>query len=370
MTTIHTARPVLPTDDQGLIQAHLEGVEGAFDELFRRYHPRLVTYLHHRVSDASAADDLAQETLIRAMHALERFDTSRPVWPWLRRIATNAAIDWGRARSRARTLTQTLAHEPALPVEGPDFGEREILLDALSAVPDRQRHALEKCYIEGWRPVDVAADFGVGSNAFEQLLHRARGNLRRAYLRNDRDGRAAGVIWLAMAAQPLLRPLLRATEAVRRLGPTGVRTAEVAIATLTVGAVVAIGGQTAPQPMAMSPEAAPRMPAVSVPALPDDLDAPSSAEGIAPVAETPPTAAAPVATVPSGAGRAAPAAVAAPQGPESPGTGPSTTQPTTLAPPAEANRPADPPQSAPEAIGGCGSLVRGVICDATGALSS
>ena len=370
MTAVHPGQHTLPDDDSGLIEAHLIGIEGAFDELFRRYHPRLVTYLTHRVGDAATADDLAQESLIRAMHALERFDTSRPVWPWLRRIATNAAIDWSRSTTRARMLVNTLSLEPARTHEGPDFGEREVMARAMEAVPDRQRHALEKCYVEGWRPVDVADQFGVGSNAFEQLLHRARRNLRRAYVRQDDGGdRAAGFIWLAMLASPFARAL----NAVRRLGVAGPRVLEVAAASVAIGAVVAVGPTGAPAPRTVVEAPVDRVERTT--AAPD---APTAAlpSAVSDVVDTVEAAAAPVGAPapapPSGAGRPAPVA------PDAPAADAGAQRP--VAPPlddtpldrgAEPDSPSAPedPQSVPELIGGCGSAVRGALCTTIGVVS-
>lgn len=368
MTAVHPGQHTLPDDDSGLIEAHLVGIEGAFDELFRRYHHRLVTYLTHRVGDAATADDLAQESLIRAMHALERFDTSRPLWPWLRRIATNAAIDWSRSNSRSRMLVNTLSLEPPRTHDGPDFAERELMARAMEAVPDRQRHALEKCYVEGWRPVDVADQFGVGSNAFEQLLHRARRNLRRAYVRQDDGGdRAAGFIWLAMLASPFAR----AFNAVRRLGGAGPRVLEVAAASVAIGAVVAVGPTGTPAPRTVVDAPVERVERTAVPADVQPIDLPAAAADVAGTVDAvaAPAVSDPASAVPSGAGRPAPVA------PDAPPAETAAQQPAAPsfddnpldrdAEPASPTAP-DGPQSFPELIGGCGSAVRGALCTTVG----
>lgn len=369
MTALQEISHDLPDDDTGLVSAHLAGVDGAFDELFRRYHPRLVAFLTHRVRDAAAAEDLAQETLIRALHALDRFDASRPLWPWLRRIASNAAIDMARARSRTDALTAALASHPAeLTADGPDLGEIEVLQRAMAAVPERQRAALQKCYVEGWRPVDVADQFGVGSNAFEQLLHRARRNLRKAYTRHDAPGQAAGFAWLLL----LVRPVVGMADRVRRAAATVPHLAEVAVASVTVTTVLAVAPGPAPAPR--TAVEAPLERTQTVQTSPVEAAAPA-APAVADDTVVDPAAASTVEAeaLPGGAGRPAPAAIPVPApaaatspppgsgGSTGPGLLPAPDQ-GVAAPPAGQDRPG----SAAEAVGGCGSVVRSVVCETVG----
>ena len=69
-----------PADGE-LILGHLGGETGAMEILYRRYFPRLVRLARRRLRDDAAAEDVAQDTILRALHHLERFDRSRPMWP-------------------------------------------------------------------------------------------------------------------------------------------------------------------------------------------------------------------------------------------------------------------------------------------------
>ena len=68
-----------------------------------------------RTGQGTVAEDLAHEAFIRAIVHLESFDTTRPLWPWLKTIALHAAVDWGRQQSRQQQLTDRLGAEPVLP---------------------------------------------------------------------------------------------------------------------------------------------------------------------------------------------------------------------------------------------------------------
>ncbi len=352
---------VLDIEDAELVLAYRAGDVDAFDHLFDRHYPPLVRHLSARFRDPATAEDLAQETMIRAMRAIEAFDCSRPLRPWLRRIADNAAVDLMRSDGRSRALRQALANQPNAPVQedAVDISESDALSRALAEVPDRQRQALLRCYVEGWRPMDAAPEFGVGSNAFEQLLHRARRSLRQAYLRQERGGWAAGVAWagaLVHRLDPMAMRLRRMDVASPSFGQvvaSGVIAASIAV-TVGLGGVpsgapepaVPVGPSTVPTAQAQ-PVQAPAEPGVD-----PVRTTPRPAEGVAGPRLTP-ARPAPVAVQP----------LPDPPAPSSPRL-PVLDPPTDGAGPVLDLPPVDPDmnQSAPEVLGGCGSTVRAVVC--------
>ena len=75
------------------------GSSEALEALFRREWPRAYRAAYLVVHDAAAAEDIAQESFLAAVRALDRFDRRRPFGPWMHRIVVNRAIDAARARS-------------------------------------------------------------------------------------------------------------------------------------------------------------------------------------------------------------------------------------------------------------------------------
>ena len=169
--------------DAELIHAHLSGDPDAFGVLYHRYYSRLVSMLSRRLNDPHAASDIAQETMIKAVERLDRFDTSRPLWPWLRTIATNLSADLVRSRVRL-TYTGRLpdAADPQAESFIDEVAARERLVQALEALPERQKTALVLSYVEGMTTEQVAVTLGIGRTAVDQLLFRARRRLRYSYL--------------------------------------------------------------------------------------------------------------------------------------------------------------------------------------------
>lgn len=193
-----------PTEDGKLVQLHLKGDDSGFETLYRLYFERLVRLCRARGKDQVAAEDLAQETLIRALGSLERFQLDRPMWPWLKTIATRLIIDQSRGRHLELVpdpedgeiyLDDTVAIE-----------ERPLLSAALQALPPRQRVALALRYLDDWSPAEAAEALGMSRPAFDQLLFRARGKLRKEYRRASAERARAplGPRRLEVALWPVL----------------------------------------------------------------------------------------------------------------------------------------------------------------------
>ncbi|MBW3664602.1 MAG: RNA polymerase sigma factor [Actinobacteria bacterium] len=181
--------------DGALARAHLAGQPEAFARLYERFFARLVALCVRHVVDTAAAEDLAQETLMRALEALGDFDPDCPMWPWLKRIATNLAIDHVRKDRRSmqcglldeEELTDYLGMVDDTPPQADDFtdelAERWLIESILVEVPVRQAAALELCYLGGWAHRGAADLLGLGDNAFKQLLFRARRTMADEYVR-------------------------------------------------------------------------------------------------------------------------------------------------------------------------------------------
>lgn len=88
-----------PSDD-ALITASQRGDQAAFAEIVRRYQRAVYRVAYALTRNATDADDLAQETFVRAWGAIGRFEVGQPMYPWLARIATNQAYSLFRSRKR------------------------------------------------------------------------------------------------------------------------------------------------------------------------------------------------------------------------------------------------------------------------------
>jgi RNA polymerase sigma-70 factor (ECF subfamily) len=87
------------TDDEGdLVRRSQEGDLQAYDELVRRYQERIYATVYHMTSNHEDANDLAQETFIKAYQALKSFKGGSSFYTWLYRIAVNKTINFLKQR--------------------------------------------------------------------------------------------------------------------------------------------------------------------------------------------------------------------------------------------------------------------------------
>jgi len=154
------------------------------DELsgdYRRTFERLRGHFRVRGVSPEEAADLAQEAALRAyLHVRRSGVTSDNLFPLLNQIARNLLID--RHRRGGPQMVALDDTEPADPNDDPT--ERIVQLEAhravreaLAALPDRHRDALLMA-LEGMTPAEVGERMGIGRNAADALLHRARRSLK------------------------------------------------------------------------------------------------------------------------------------------------------------------------------------------------
>ncbi|PYN31072.1 MAG: RNA polymerase subunit sigma-24 [Candidatus Rokuibacteriota bacterium] len=184
--TGHGAAPSPETDDRraelDLARRARHGDAAAFDALVLRFH-RPVHRFCWRLLRSADAEDLAQDTFVRAFVHFERFDPERPVLPWLIAIARRLCLDLLRRRKvMARTETMTSTGPPAPSPEG-EASLREQLsrLDqALGDLDEGPREAIVLFHIEEMSYRDIAAALEVPMGTVMTWLHRGRAQLKRA----------------------------------------------------------------------------------------------------------------------------------------------------------------------------------------------
>jgi RNA polymerase sigma-70 factor (ECF subfamily) len=140
-------------------------------------------YLRTFARSEDAAADLTAVTFERAFVSFARFDASRPLLPWLLRIARNAALDGARrARPLVRLEDLYATGEPAAATTPEDEAVRaegDAELRALvAALPDPQRDAVALRYAVGLTAREIGSVIGKSEEATQKILSRALGALR------------------------------------------------------------------------------------------------------------------------------------------------------------------------------------------------
>jgi RNA polymerase sigma factor (sigma-70 family) len=92
------SEPSAPADEGVLVQRAREGDLEAYDELVQRYQERIYATVYHMTSNHEDANDLAQESFIKAFQALKSFKGGSSFYTWLYRIAVNKTINFLKQR--------------------------------------------------------------------------------------------------------------------------------------------------------------------------------------------------------------------------------------------------------------------------------
>lgn len=129
------------------------------------------------------AEDLAQDTFIRAFVHFERFDPSRPLLPWLIAIARRLCLDLLRRRkvmTRADAMPELVQPAPSPEREASLRDELSRLERALAGLDEGPREAIVLFHIEAMSYRDIAAALEVPVGTVMTWLHRGRAQLKRA----------------------------------------------------------------------------------------------------------------------------------------------------------------------------------------------
>jgi RNA polymerase sigma-70 factor (ECF subfamily) len=174
------------TDQRLLLACAQAGDERAFRRLVEPYRHALEVHCYRMLGSAQDAEDLAQETLLRAWRALERFEPRARFQTWLYRIATNACLDEIERRPRRPAPVDPFPDRPPDDAASQTYdpvaryaireGMELALLRAIQELPGRQRAVLIFRDVLGWTAPEVAEVLG-STASVNSALQRARGTI-------------------------------------------------------------------------------------------------------------------------------------------------------------------------------------------------
>ena len=185
-------RGALTLTDAELVERALAGVEDGYRGLVTRYQRPVYNLLAQMLRNPALAEELAQETFLRAFSRLRTYDSSYRFVNWILRIAHNLAVD----AVRRRVPVEVTADDPDAPVvasrvlhapdPGPDPGreaERRQLSRALDEALGRLRPEYRRLvvlrYHEELGHEDIAEITGLPVGTVKSYLHRARAEMAR-----------------------------------------------------------------------------------------------------------------------------------------------------------------------------------------------
>ncbi|HEX9990171.1 MAG TPA: RNA polymerase sigma factor [Chloroflexia bacterium] len=165
-----------------LISRARRGDEAAWEALVREHQEPIFRLAYLLLSDAHDAEDVAQETFIRAFRALHTFDTARSLRPWLLTITSNLSHNKRRSLGRYLGALRRVYAEPE-PVA--HIGERsaqqweaETLWQAVKKLNPNEQEVVYLRYFLEMSEAEMASTLQVAPGTVKSRLHRAMNRLR------------------------------------------------------------------------------------------------------------------------------------------------------------------------------------------------
>ena len=177
--------------DVAVIERAREGDEDAFAEIYEYYSTPIHRYAYRILGNPEQADDLTQETFIRAYQNLDRLGGEPNLSAWLYRIASNACMDALRRRKRITWLP--FRDEPDRDDElatddfAPQIVEAEAVRRVLADMPPALSMTLVLRSSEGFSCDEIAEIMNVPKGTVFSRLARAREQFARLYARSGRE---------------------------------------------------------------------------------------------------------------------------------------------------------------------------------------
>jgi RNA polymerase sigma-70 factor (ECF subfamily) len=161
--------------------------DATFEQLFVGHRDEIFAYVCRVIGDRQQAEDLTQDTFVKAYRALGHLPTDANVRAWLYRIATNAAVDWLRRRRLISWLP--LFERGKYPANHTSFVEGSleslVVQRVLARLPVRYSVPLVLYSCQGFSTQEIAAILGISRGAVKSRLFRARTKFRRLYAREE-----------------------------------------------------------------------------------------------------------------------------------------------------------------------------------------
>jgi len=181
---------------EALVRAAKAGDQRAYGELVRRYRPRIVALALHLTGSRAEAEDIAQETFIRALEKLDSFEGRSQFFTWVYRIAVHRALNAKRSAGVRRAMPiEDPRVDAAIDVDADGDPRKAVelqetygqLLAAFDGLSDVLRTTLVLVTLQGMSHAEAAVVLGSTEGTIAWRVHEARKQMQQTLRRLERD---------------------------------------------------------------------------------------------------------------------------------------------------------------------------------------
>ena len=166
-----------------LIEQIRKGDEVAFDLFMDTYRPMLTGLALRKLHNTEDANDVVQETFVKAYRSLKDFDTNRPVRPWLTRICMNCIVDLARQRKNNAESIDNVEYSLSDGGEATERADGALIrgqvMEAVKRLPWRYRQIIMMRHFDHLDVSEIAVQLHKPEGTIKSWLFRARAMLQR-----------------------------------------------------------------------------------------------------------------------------------------------------------------------------------------------
>jgi RNA polymerase sigma factor (sigma-70 family) len=158
--------------DEELMRLYQDAREDAFNILYQRHSGLVYGYLRKRLPSKQAANDVFQAAFLKLHRSKDQFNSSFSFLPWMFTVVRTTLLDWQKSQKQtasALPLPEELASPPP---------EEQVTLPDLSALPGRQRAAMEMRYTGDLSFEEIATRLNTTPGNARQIVSRALKSLK------------------------------------------------------------------------------------------------------------------------------------------------------------------------------------------------
>ena len=171
-----------PTDEELVARVVVGRDMNAFGELIRRHQSQLRGWLRQLCRESSLADDLAQDTFIKAFDKLHSFSGTGRFQSWLFQVGYTTFLQWRRRSKRsAEILEQLGSGNPQLRDHPPELETNVELHRLLSALRPEERQIMVLCYGFGFSHREIGDVLSMPLGTVKSHIHRSKARLRQQF---------------------------------------------------------------------------------------------------------------------------------------------------------------------------------------------
>ncbi len=173
---------MIESSDEALVASVVAARDtAAFETLVRRYQSKVRNWLRQLTKDRARADDLAQETFIRAWERAHTFSGKGKFASWIMKIAFNTFLQARRSHERTTRLAAAVAVSTDAELAAPSGDEWPDLPKMLAVLSDDERLTMVLCYAQGFSHSEIADVIDMPLGTVKSHLQRAKAKIRERF---------------------------------------------------------------------------------------------------------------------------------------------------------------------------------------------